>query len=239
MSTYPDPDVLYPEVAAHGSLAAALRAVAVEQGLSVPVSGTESRSMYNAVVPTAVPHREELRVSAWHAERQWAIWGGERAQGLPLIQGETLDLAQIVRAAQAWHDGVPLTGIARAAPFVRLTGRFEVPDGDPARLIESEWLCLRKEAAEVDWPEHHALIEAAYAEPALRQYYPFKSHWTLRFSTSIRPKLTIVPVCILAGLGEDYTVSAGYRQQHLGETATAEDAVALAVRNLPADFTLG
>ncbi|MEW2077170.1 DUF6193 family natural product biosynthesis protein [Streptomyces sp. NPDC013433] len=48
---------------------------------------------------------------------------------------------------------------------------------------------MRQGAAELEyvWQEtHQALIEAAYAEPALRALYPFTSHWALRFSTTIR-----------------------------------------------------
>lgn len=221
-----------------GSLAAALRAVALEQGLSVPVLVKESSSMYHASVPTNVAHRGKLQVSASHVKRQWYIQGDERDQGLALIEGVTLDLTQIARAAQAWHDGVPLTSIPHAAPFVKLTGRFEVPDRDPARLVESEWLHLRKEAAETNWPEYHALIEAAYAEPRLRQLYPFTSHWSLRFSTKTRPNLSReIMVCVHPGRSKDYTVTMGYTGQNLGETTTAEEAVTLAVRNLPADLT--
>jgi hypothetical protein len=40
--------------------------------------------------------------------------------------------------------------IRRAAPFVHLTGRFEVPDHDPTRLTESEWQSMRQEAAELE-----------------------------------------------------------------------------------------
>ncbi|KAB1153338.1 hypothetical protein F6X68_14500 [Micromonospora sp. AMSO12t] len=237
MPTYPDPAVLYPEVAAEGSLAAALRAIAVEQGLSVPVPVTESSSLYGTLVPTTVPHREELKVSASYVERRWFITGCERDQGLALIQGDTLDLAQVARAAQAWHDGTPLTDIPQAASFVELTGRFEVPDRDPTRLVESEWRHLLKEAAEVSWPEYHALIEAAYAEPRLRQLYPFTSHWSLRFSTKTRPNLSgDVLVCLHPRRDKDYSVTLGYMGQDLGETATAEEAVSLAARNLPADL---
>ncbi|MEV4466109.1 DUF6193 family natural product biosynthesis protein [Micromonospora echinofusca] len=237
MPTYPDPVVLYPEVAAEGSLAAALRAVAVRQGLSIPVPVTASNSLHGAVVPTTVPHREELEVSASYIERRWSIRGCERDQGLALIEGDTVDLAQVARAAQAWHDGAPLTEIPQAASFVKLTGRFEVPDRDPAGLVESEWRHLRTEAAEVNWPEYHALIEAAYAEPRLRQLYPFTSHWSLRFSTSTRPSLSHeVLVCLHAGRGKDYSVTMGYMGQGLGETDTAEEAVSLAARNLPADL---
>ncbi len=238
MPTYPDPAVLYPEVAAEGSLAAALQAVAVAQGLSVPVPVTESSSLYRALVPTTVPHREELEVSASYVERRWFVRGCERDQSLALIEGDTLDLAQVARAAQAWHDGVTLTDIPQVAPFVELTGRFEVPDRDPTRLVESEWQHLRKEAAEVNWPEYQALVEAAYTEPRLRHLYPFTSHWSLRFSTRTRPSLSCdVLVCLHTGRGKDYIVTMGYMGQDLGETATAEEAVSLAVRHLPADLS--
>ena len=86
MPTYPDAAVHYPEVAAEGSLASALRAVAVELGLSIPVPVTASSSLYGALVPTTVSHREELNVSASYVERRWYIRGCERAQGLALIQ---------------------------------------------------------------------------------------------------------------------------------------------------------
>jgi hypothetical protein len=234
--TYPEPAVLYPEVAAAGSLATALQAVAVEQGLSVHVPVTESSSLYGARVPTIVAHREELRVSASHVERRWFIRGCERDQGLALVEGDTLDLAQVARAMQAWHDGAALADIPKLAPFVKLTGRFEVPDRDPLQLTESEWQHLRKEAVEVSWAEYQALIEAAYGEPRLRQLYPFTSHWSLRFSTTTRPSLSRdVLVCLHAQHAKDYIVTMGYMGQYLGETATAEEAVSLAVRHLPAD----
>lgn len=176
-------------------------------------------------------------MSASHVERRWFIRGCERDQGLALIEGDTVYLAQVVRVAQAWHDGVPLTEIHQAASFVKLTGRFEVPDRDPAGLVESEWRHLRTEAAEVDWPEYHALIEAAYAEPRLRRPYPFTSHWSLRFSTSTRPSLSRdVLVCLHPRRGRDYIVTMGFTGQELGETTTAAQAVSLAALTLPADL---
>ncbi|MFJ5197342.1 DUF6193 family natural product biosynthesis protein [Streptomyces sp. NPDC088394] len=96
---------------------------------------------------------------------------------------------QVVVAARAWQDGSALSGIRDAAPFVHPTGRFEVPAPDPQQLTESEWQFTRTEAEERDWPAYQALIEAAYAEPALRRLYPFTSHWTLRFPTTTRPSL--------------------------------------------------
>jgi hypothetical protein len=233
--TYPDPAALYPEVAAAGGLAAALRAAVLAQGLSVPV--TASDPWYRAVVPTTVAHREELEVSASKVERRWYIRGCDRDQSLALITGDTRDLAPIAQAAQAWHDGAALADIPTVAPFVTLSGRFEVPDRDPARLVESEWQHLRTEAAGIDWPEYHALIEAAYAEPRLRRLYPYTSHWSLRFATRTRPSLSRdILVCVHSGHGRDYLVTMGYMGDNLGQVATAPEAVALAVRHLPEDL---
>ncbi|MBN1250231.1 MAG: hypothetical protein JXC32_21385 [Anaerolineae bacterium] len=237
MPTYPDPALLYPEVAAKGSLGAALQAAAAKQGLSVPTQAVESTSLNHALISTTVPHRQGLGVSASRVERRWSVRGCERDQGLALIEGNTLDLAQVARAMQAWHDGTTLAEFPQIAPFVKLTGRFEVPNRDPGQLVESEWQHLRKEAAEVNWPEHHALIEAAYAQPKLRQLYPFTSHWSLRFSTRTRPSLSRnVLACLHAGHGNDYIVTMGYMGQSLGETTTAQEAVSLAVRYLPTDL---
>ncbi|MFD4907558.1 DUF6193 family natural product biosynthesis protein [Kitasatospora purpeofusca] len=238
MATSTDPAVLYPDIAAEGSLGAALQAAAAKVGLSVPFTVAESDPLRIAAVASTVPHRTPLAITAWAVERRWAVRGCESFQDLALVEGDSQDLAQVVQAAKAWHDGADLADIHRAAPFVHLTGRYEVPDHDPVRLTESEWQHLRTEAGEADWPEYHALIEAAYAEPALRGLYPFTSHWTLRFSTTTRRRLTVVPICLVAAHRESrYTVSAHYMGEVLVETTTAEEAVAAAVRNLP--FGLG
>ncbi|WP_433446734.1 DUF6193 family natural product biosynthesis protein [Streptomyces sp. CA-142005] len=119
---------------------------------------------------------------------------------------------------------------------MHLTGRFEVPDNDPARLAESEWQRMRQEASELEYVWHEtyqALIEAAYAEPVLRALYPFTSHWALRFSTTTRPHLTVVGPCLTANSDGTYGVGRGFMGEDLGQFATAHEAVALAVRHLP------
>lgn len=164
---------------------------------------------------------------------------------MALIEGRTDNLAQVARAARAWHDGVSLDDIRRTAPFVHLTGRFEVPDNDPARLTGSEWQHLRQEAGELEyaWQEtYQGLIEEAHAEPALRALYPFTSHWALRFSSSTRPSLTVVGPCLTANSDGTYGVGRGMSSSDLGRFATAQEAVALAVRHLPSGLgptTLG
>lgn len=77
------------------------------------------------------------------------------------------------------------------------------------------------------------LIEAAYAEPALRALYPFTSHWALRLSATTRPRLTVVGPCLSANGDGTYAVGSGIISQDLGVFNTAEEAVALAVHHLP------
>lgn len=234
---HPDPVVLYADVAARGSLAAALEAASqVVDGFSISATFSASSPLLHASVESKVPHREPLVVSSWAVERRWSIRGEEPFEGAALIRGDTDDLAQVARVARAWQEGAALSDIGRSAPFVHLTGRFEVPDGDPQRLAESEWQSLRKEARERDiWPAYQALVEAAYAEPALRSLYPFTSHWALRFSTTTRPHLTRTGPCLLADVVErGYTVSTGFTGSGLlAHTSTAQEAVAAAVRHLP------
>ncbi|NUL02396.1 hypothetical protein HRW07_03865 [Streptomyces lunaelactis] len=234
MVTPPDPAVLYPDIATQGSLGVALQAVAEEGGFSVPVTASASDPLRYAAVESTLPHRRALLVSSSAIERRWRIRGEESFQGMPLIVGDTDDLAQVARAAQAWHDGVPLSDIRQVAPFVHLTGRFEVPDHDPVRLTESEWQGMRTEASAREQPGYHALVEAAYAEPALRGLYPFTSHWALRFSTTTGPWMSTVGPCLLADDVDRYTVSAGFTGSGLiAQATTAQEAVAAAVRHLP------
>lgn len=235
MTDRPDPADLYPDVAAHGSLAAALRAVAEEGGLPFPVTDTSrSEPLCYASVESRSPIRNPLHISAWAFERGWSVRGEDSFQDAALVKGRTDDLEQLARAARAWYDGTPLEELRDAAPFVRLTGRFEVPDLDPARLTESEWQGMRVEAAEEGGPGYRELVEAAYREPALRALFPFTSHWVLRFSTTTRPSLTIAGPCVLTHAADRYTVSRGFLGgDPYAETTTPEKAVAAAVRHLP------
>ncbi|WP_328743648.1 DUF6193 family natural product biosynthesis protein (plasmid) [Streptomyces caniferus] len=231
-----DPAALYPDIAACGRLGTALRAESEGCLDAVPVTSPGPDPLLRAIVASTLPHREPLQISAWSHERRWSIRGTEALQSMPLIDGKTDDLAEVARAARAWHDGAALDDIRRAAPFVHLTGRFEVPDHDPARLTESEWQSMRLEAGELEsaWQEtYQALIEAAHSEPALRALYPFTSHWALRFSTTTRPRLTVVGPCLTANSDGMYGVGKGFIIEDLGRFATAHEAVALAARQLP------
>ncbi|MFD9377857.1 DUF6193 family natural product biosynthesis protein [Streptomyces sp. NPDC059999] len=232
----PDPAVLYPDIAAHGSLSAALRAVAGGRLDSIPMTGPELGLLRGAKVGCTLVHRRSLRVSARHHERRWSIWGSDSFASMALIDGTTDDLAEVAEAARAWHDGAELSEIRRAAPFVHLTGRFEVPDLDPARLTQSEWQHLRTEASELEYPwrpAYQALVEAAHAEPALRGLYPLTSHGVLSFSTTTRPGLSLVGPRLVTDDVDRYSLAMTVAGEDLAQFATAPEAVAAAVHLLP------
>ena len=241
----PSPSVLYPDVAARGSLAAALRDAANGRLDAVALTSADAAPLLHATVASPLAYRDSLQVNAWPHERRWSIRGAEPYLGLALVDGDTDDLAEVAEAVRAWHDGVSLDELRRAAPFVHLTGRFDVPDHDPARLTESEWLSMRRQAAELEYAwqgTHQALIEAAYAEPALRALYPFTSHWALRLSTTTRPHLTIVGPSLSANSDGTYGVGGGLMDNDPGVFTAAREAVAQAVRQLPSGLgpvTLG
>lgn len=230
--TQPDPTLPYPDIAAHGSLSEALRAVAQGQLNPVQITTPDASPMTFAAVASALPHRNPLEISAWPHERRWSIWGTDSYQGLALIDGRTDDLDQIVAACFGWYCGEALSDIQRVAPFVHLTGRFEVPDLDPARLTDSEWGRMRTEASELKYPwapDYRTLIEAAHAEPTLRRLYPFKSMWDLRFSTTTRPRLTAVGPMLGVEASDRYIVIDG---SYDTEFSTAHEAVAAAARQI-------
>jgi hypothetical protein len=232
VTKFAGPAELYPDVAAIGSLAAALQAVAAERGLELgQVVANEKQPLHNALIMSATPRRESLGVNAGAAERCWTIsgWG----QGISLVSGTSRDLAEVARAAQLWREGVALREIERSVPFVELTRLALAAELGPEQVVATQWHSLLDDARPASWPEHVQLVEAAYAEPKLRQLYPYTSHWTLRFSTTTGFPFSPDVITLEARKGKPYLVRKTWMGDELGETATAQEAVALAVRLLP------
>jgi hypothetical protein len=233
MRQEPDPAVLYPDVAAKGSLAAALQAAAADQGLSLTLIATPSDLLRHTTAASNIQHREPLIVMAWHFERRWSVWGS--ASNGMLIQGDTEDLNQIPVVVQGWVEGASLSEIDQAVPFDVLTGRNEVPDDNPADVIAAEWQWMLKDARKADWPEYQTLIEAAYAEPKLRRLYPYTSHWALGFAAA--PNLSFstpsfVSVDSPRGAG-DYTIREWWNGPALTTVPTPAEAISIAVDRVP------
>lgn len=236
MSREPDPAVLYPDVAAHGSLAAALRSEAAAQGMSLPLAVTSSDPLRHATITSVVRHRHSSYVAAWHHERNWTFWGSSNNR--LMICGSTKDIRELPQVIRGWAEGAGLDEIRRTATFDLLTGRFEVPDNNPADVIASEWQWLLKDADRADWPQYQALIESAHAEPKLRRLYPYTSHWALGFTE--KPDVpystpSFVSIGSPWGTG-DYTLREWWNGPDLHHAATAAEAIAIAVDRIPADL---
>jgi len=93
MGAAPDPAALYPDIAAEGGQAAALHAVAAENGIRVPFQTSDANPLGRAAVATTVAHRTVLSIDARAQERRWSIRGcetfrraAEAAPAVPLHQ---------------------------------------------------------------------------------------------------------------------------------------------------------
>ncbi|GGK61941.1 hypothetical protein Ppa06_60830 [Planomonospora parontospora subsp. parontospora] len=149
-----------------------------------------------------------------------------------MISGQTQKLSEVAKVAREWRHGTPLRDIQRSAPFTELTYLAEAAEQGPAHLVSVQWEWVRQDAEEAPWPEYRVLVEAAYAEPRLRQLFPYVSHWLLRFSTTTGSPFSPDVVCLQVGR-DGYVVKASSYGPVLGETAGPEEAVALAARHLP------
>ncbi|WP_405803511.1 DUF6193 family natural product biosynthesis protein [Streptomyces sp. NBC_00210] len=224
---------LYPDLAAAGSLTAALEQLAAELGVDLMVVPHEGGSPVTAGIASSVPGRKPLSVYIGASSRWFSVsgWG----QGIELVTGATPDLADVVRAGVAWGQGCGLRELRAELPFLHSSERAEAHERGPAAVVELQWRKMREQAAEApDFPEFGTLVEAAHANPRLRQLYVYSSHWTLGFSSCtgfpFRNEVAIVP----AHNGSPYRVMKHLHANTIDETATVEDAVALAVSHLPA-----
>ncbi|MEV0649925.1 DUF6193 family natural product biosynthesis protein [Phytomonospora sp. NPDC050363] len=237
MTTLPEQSELYPDVLALGSLAAALQKVAVENGLELgDVEASQSMPLHWANVDSTTPRRDSLAIRAASERREWSVggWG----LGIELISGGwTEDLAAVAAVADAWRAGTPVVEIRRTWPFIKLNHRGEVAEQGPAAVVTAQWEWMRRQAEESGWPEHRALIEAAYAEPKLRQLYAYTSMWQLRFSTNVGWPFSPSPTAMLAPYEDGAYEVTWPTVPDAAEAATPEEAVALAVQQLPPNLS--
>jgi hypothetical protein len=89
----------------------------------------------------------------------------------------------------------------------------------------------REDAAE---PIIRPVVEAAHAEPALRQLFPFTSHWSLHFTrcTGV-PYSRDIPFIAPLGGGR-YRVGDPTHGNTLGETDDPRHAISFVLDHLPA-----
>lgn len=120
-----------------------------------------------------------------------------------------------------------------ALPFLQFDPIAEAHERGPAAAVSAQWDRLKGKAAGApSFPEFGLVVEAAHAEPRLRQLFPFASHWTLAFSSCTgRPYHD--EVAIAPYRGGQYLVLRHPNTGVLGEVPTAAEAVALALAHLP------
>jgi hypothetical protein len=223
---------LYPDLAAAGSLSALLGQMAAELDVALAVVPGEWGSLTSAGIASSVPDRRPLFVHIGAASRWFGVSGW--SQGIELITGGTSDLAAIVRAGVAWGEGRSLRDLQEELPFLHSSARAEAHERGPAAVVELQWRAMREQAAEA--PDFHALadlVEAAHAEPHLRQLYVFSSHWTLGFSSCTGFPFRVEVALVPSHNGNPYRVQEHLHSGVIGEAATAEEAIALAVAHLP------
>ncbi|MEU6891979.1 DUF6193 family natural product biosynthesis protein [Streptomyces sp. NPDC046557] len=80
-----------------------------------------------------------------------------------------------------------------------------------------------------------SLLAAASAEPGLRRLYPFTKQWTLWFSSRTSPPFNVDVPAVEPLPDGRFRVRGPRAAQLLGETDTAEAAIALVVAHLPPD----
>ncbi|MFI5630612.1 DUF6193 family natural product biosynthesis protein [Streptomyces sp. NPDC051664] len=226
---------LYPDLAAAGSLAAALEQLAADLGFDLTTVPGDWGALVSAGITSSVPGRKPLSVHIGAESRWFGVSGW--SQGVELITGATPDLADVVRAGVAWGKGRSLRELRADLPFLHSSERAEAHERGPNAVVEVQWRRMRAQAVEApDFPEFGELVEAAHAEPRLRQLYVYSSHWTLGFSSCtghpFRDEVAIAP----SSNGSLYRVMMHPHSSALGEAATAQEAVALAMSHLPTDL---
>jgi hypothetical protein len=233
-----DPD-LYPDLAAAGSLAAALALAAAEQGLDLGVVlSNDSDLLRTAGVTSTAPGREPCWIFIGSESRWFNINGP--CQGVQLLSGSTSDLGDLARAAAGWRNGARLREIQDDAAFIEVSELAEAHEHGPAEAVTVQWRLLleglRQEADRLDLVRQTlALAEAASTEPKLRQLYPFTSHWSLHFTTCTGfPYSWDVPFIDPLSDGR-YRVCGPSRGTVIGEGDTAAAAISMVVGALPAN----
>ncbi|MEU8703181.1 MULTISPECIES: DUF6193 family natural product biosynthesis protein [unclassified Streptomyces] len=222
----------YPDVIKAGGLAAALEEGAAKSDITITVTQNPEQNSGSVTISSDAPGRSPLEVFPRVESRAFQVIG--RSAGVHIVTGVTEDLREIVAVGAAWGAGTAVPRMREAFPFLQFVPVAEAHERGPAAAVAAQWEMLRDEAsATPKFPEFAAVLEAAYAEPRLRSLFPFTSHWTVAFSSRTgRPYRCEVAIAPQYG-GGPYLVLRYPNTGVHGQTATAAQAVALALAHLP------
>ncbi|MFJ1705915.1 DUF6193 family natural product biosynthesis protein [Kitasatospora sp. NPDC088346] len=230
-SSGPVPDLALPAgTPATGSLTDRLSRTATELGLGLPAP--EDGSAFRCVFEGADGDRVVVRDLREECRRLCVRF---HRQGAWLADGRTADLAAVVRAAAAWTAGAGLERTRAAAPFVRFGDWALAHEREPLGPVELAWWHKLDSFRLPPLARHAnalAVVEAAHAQPRLRQLMPATSHFMLWLSTVEHPRVRVGHSVEPQADGRFFLRDRG---TVLASTATAEEAVALVVAALPED----
>jgi hypothetical protein len=233
---------LYPEVAGAGCLGAALARAAAGDGAVLDAGPGDAGPLLSARTPAGSPQCAPLDVRLDLAVRRFTVSG--RHRGILSAVGSTADLGDVAGVAVAWAAGTHPVDVRARFPFLTTEIAAARERGDAAAVVEIGWRDLRavwrrtagRNAHREGYPGTLALVEAVPAVPALRQLYPFTSHFTLCLSSCTSfPFAVRVPVVQPLGHGR-YRVRPFRSGVALAETDSVAEAVALVAAHAPADL---
>ncbi|MFJ4785574.1 DUF6193 family natural product biosynthesis protein [Streptomyces sp. NPDC088794] len=222
----------YADVIEAGGLANALEQTAA--GLDIPLVLVAGRKEIadSVGIDTTAAGRLPLLVFPRADARGFRLVG--RSREVDILTGEARELGDVVEAGAAWAAGTPAPVMRAAQPFLQVDALAEAHELGPEAAVAAQWDRLKEKAADTpSFPEFGRLVEAAYAEPRLRRLFPFTSHWTVAFSSCTDgPYHDEIAIAPQYG-GGPYLVLRHANTGMLGESATAEEAVTLALSHLP------
>ncbi|MFD4527507.1 DUF6193 family natural product biosynthesis protein [Streptomyces sp. NPDC058470] len=221
----------YPDVVEVGGLAAALERSAADLGVPLILVPGRKEIPDSVGIATTTPGRLPLLVFPRADARGFHVIG--RAREVDIVTGEVRELRHVVEAGALWAEGTPVPRMRQALPFLLYDPIAEAHERGPAAAVAAQWDRLKEKAADTPtFPEFGLLVEAAHAEPRLRQLFPFTSHWTVAFSSCTGRRYRTL-VAIAPYHGGQYFVLRHPNTGMLGEARTVEEAVALALAHLP------
>lgn len=235
---------LYADVATAGGLAAALARTAAALGLEIGrVEPAEDGSPAHARIPSALPGRADLTITARRHRRLFSLDNHE--SGIAHARGRTADLADVARAAAAWFAGADPHAMKSVAAFIELPVAAEArATGSAHTVVEVNWRLRRemwgrlREYYPDGWREPatitalRALLDVAHAEPRLRRLYAVTSHHNLWFSQCTDFPFARVGAVIEPRKDGTYLVLKGRRHDDESELFAAPDAAAAHVADL-------
>jgi hypothetical protein len=221
----------YADVIEAGGLASALEQLAADLDIPVVLVPGRKEIPDSVGIATTATGRLPLLVFPRTDTRGFQFLG--RSGDVDIVTGQTREPRDVLEAGAAWAAGTPVARMREELPFLLFDPLAEAHERGPAAAVAAQWDRLQEKAAATpSFPEFGLVVEAAHAEPRLRQLFPFTSHWTVAFSSCtgrpFRDEIAIAPQH-----GGPYLVLRHSNTGMIGEAPTVEEAVALALAHLP------